>query len=261
MIAEFWRALRHPRDLEEAAFAVRIALLISMALSVKCALYTSIDPRISKLTIDGVVYENNTYWMGHWVQLFLIPTFLGNYWLLIRPSRLLAKLLLPLCFTFSMGILVSLIDIHPPFPRMGLLHFIGHNFIGILLAIWIRYSDGDIEERQKACQSNEARIEYIKQHVEFWRVVIISGALGFFWIVPSIMQVLDKSAGDLAKEAAEQSIIREGFSIHIWVYVIVAAVGPIYEGLAKMRRITDALLRVTDGGMAVFRPGQPPSSP
>ena len=245
-LGQRWHRLCDIEDNPNKSFAVRIAVLISIAFSVKCALYTWADPKLSSLTLDGVPYPNKIYWMGHWVCLFAIPLFLGNYWLLSHLTQIIWKMLLPLCFTFLTVILVSLIDIHPPFPHPGLLHFMGHNFIAVLLAIWIRYSKDDILDYPAIRRSNEAGIEYIKQKIEFWRLVVVSGALGFFWMVPHIQQNLDKAAADLASRAIEQGIIREEFSVQIWVYISVAIVGPIYEGLAKIMRITDALLKIDD---------------
>lgn len=112
-LARFWNELCSLEGDSDMLFAVRIAALISIAFSVKCALYNWADPKLSSLIIDGVPYANKVYWMGHWVHLFTILMFFGNFWLLIRLSQVFWRMLLPLCFTFSMVILVSLIDIHP----------------------------------------------------------------------------------------------------------------------------------------------------
>lgn len=122
----------------------------------------------------------------------------------------------------------------------------GDIYIGVLVAIWIHNLDGETVDRQTIRSSGKAGIEYIKQKIEFWRLVVVSGALGFFWMVPHIQQNLDRCAADLVSKTIEIGIIREEFSIQIWVFISVAVVGPIYEGLAKIRRITEILLTIND---------------
>ncbi len=113
---------------------------------------------------------------------------------------------------------------------------------GYLLAIWIRESDTGIDKARLPALPLPVRIEFIREQNEFWRMLVLSGFLGFAWLIPNIMTVLERSISKFSSNPADQSIIQEVFNFHIWVYIIVAVICPFREGVAKISRISKTLL-------------------
>jgi hypothetical protein len=239
---EIYQELRHPTKFKDVPFSIRIALMVTIAFSIKCALYNWADPQLITYTFHGIQYGQREYPMGHWVHIITVPLFLGNYLLLTRPRGMANKCILPASFTLLVALLLSILNFRPPCPHLGLLYFVSYICIGSIITTWIHFVDQDLTGILNKTNSDSTRIEYLKEQGQLWRLIVVSGAFGFFWMLPNWWKDQEEIVKRIVSKKSEIDIVLEVFSVHFWIFLIFAILGPIYEGVNKIRKITDLIL-------------------
>ena len=238
-------------------FAFKIAVFNTGLFLFKCGAYNFFD---GDLTMSK--FGARTFWMGHWVYLFALPLFLGVYCSLTKGKGAFWRYWFPCIYTFSIGVLLALVNFNIPYPSLGMICFMLHVSLIGALATWIRYTNtrGNIVEDGSI--SEEMKKEWIKEQVNFWRTIVISGTLGMFWVVIPWMQWEDNEAARVIPDAVQEKYTAEGierkpadiikqrrivceiFRMQVMLQIVYLVLGPIFEGFYKIRRMGDLLLKL-----------------
>lgn len=230
-------------------FAVRITGMTSLIFSLKCALCNWADPQLTTFIVHGA----RVYPLGHYVHGFTAVLAVGVWVFLRRCERLTLKCLLPPVWVMLVVFAVTWINFHPPFPNFGYMMFMAQIACVGLLATWVRCADtGGLPREVSAAR--EAKIEWIKERISLWRVLTVSGTLGFFWMIIPWMNAYEREAIALATEEGERRVIMDVFRIQMWAMFCFMVFGPIYEAIARTIRMRDMFLDVHEAGIERSRP-------
>ena len=111
------------------------------------------------------------------------------------------------------------------------------------IATWVRFADIRKLPHDSSA-SREAKIEWVKERINLWRVLTISGTLGVFWIIIPWMEFLETEVTYLATVAREQRLIAEVFRLQMWAQFLFLVLGPIYEAIARTISMRDQFLQI-----------------
>jgi hypothetical protein len=170
-----------------------------------------------------------------------IATVLVTYFLMRTRKSLLAGLM-----PFALAVTASMPVFRPEFPHAQLLHAGGLWLILAGLAIWIHTFEINSDTRTKldsGAIDKTARIEYLKEEVQYWRTVLLIIAGGYIALVISWVNLAIQYNKEMVGGNQSEAFVLNTLAISgIALCSIGVLICPVAEASKRHRKALDLLL-------------------
>jgi hypothetical protein len=227
----------------ETSFIIKIAMSNSVAYLWATVPQVYVDPQLA----HHVKFPSRQYPNAFWyITPLCIITFLFTL-MVMRKRRSTLLGVLP----FIIAVVTSIPIFTPEVPH-GHLFTVGFIWTGLAtFTLWIRnrvQSNSVIENIMSPNLSDKtARIEYLKEEVQFWRVIILGSAGGYIALLiswASFMANLNKSI--VGGNEAEAFILHIMTAFGLGLCSIGIIIGPLAEASEKHRHALNLFLKIKE---------------
>ncbi len=220
----------------EKRFALKISLFNSLGFMFAVGVPTLVDPLLK----SHVAYGARHYFLGPWVLLFALLAFSGTFLILIKRKYFLSWLPIAVLGT---GLLWNF---RPELPHGNVTFWTAIYCIASFVTSWIYCTTVDSSYITDKCIHRSARIERIKESINYWRTISIAIAAGYLAILVPWTNLLWTMTDKIVREPQDRFLLATISGVQLALFSIYVLAGPVTEAFLKTQTISDELLKIRE---------------
>lgn len=222
----------------EKRFAIKISLFNSLGFMLAVGVPTFVDPLLKSHV--AYAYGARQYFLGPWVLLLPLFAFFGTYLILIKRRYLFSW--------FPIAILgaASLWNFGPELPHGNVALWTTIYCITSSVTSWIYCSKVDSSYITDESIHVSARIERIKESINYWRTISIAIAAGYLAILLPWISLLWTITDKFVLDHRERLLLATVWGVELALFSIYVLAGPVSEAFLKTQTISNDLLKIKE---------------